>query len=143
MVGLEYGLQTGIWWGSAEYTRGEFCKAATVNALLMRNTAPTGRPLRSTAHRMAKYKPRRNIRTAGRHYHLPFPLERTRRVLRRARPAAGIRYGTTGRSTGKLPERTDQRGNRGEHHMGRRRATRSGRYLHIIQQGQPEIAGQS
>ena len=26
MVGLEYGLQTGIWWGSAEYTRGEFCK---------------------------------------------------------------------------------------------------------------------
>lgn len=28
MVGLEYGLQTGIWWGSAEYTRGEFCKAS-------------------------------------------------------------------------------------------------------------------
>ncbi|WP_340114825.1 RICIN domain-containing protein [Maribellus mangrovi] len=27
MVGLEYGLQTGIWWGWAEYTRGEFCKA--------------------------------------------------------------------------------------------------------------------
>lgn len=26
MVGLEYGLQTGIWWGSAEYARGEFCK---------------------------------------------------------------------------------------------------------------------
>ena len=26
MVGLEYGLQTGIWWGSAEYDRGEFCK---------------------------------------------------------------------------------------------------------------------
>lgn len=28
MVGLEYGMQTGIWWGSAEYTRGEFCKAS-------------------------------------------------------------------------------------------------------------------
>ena len=28
MVGLEYGLQTGVWWGSAEYTRGEFCKAS-------------------------------------------------------------------------------------------------------------------
>ncbi len=28
MVGLEYGLQTGIWWGPAEYARGEFCKAA-------------------------------------------------------------------------------------------------------------------
>lgn len=27
MVGLEYGLQTGIWWGAAEYVRGEFCKA--------------------------------------------------------------------------------------------------------------------
>lgn len=27
MVGSEYGLQTGIWWGSAEYARGEFCKA--------------------------------------------------------------------------------------------------------------------
>mgnify|MGYP000650539910 CR=1 FL=1 len=28
MVGLEYGMQTGIWWGWAEYTRGEFCKAS-------------------------------------------------------------------------------------------------------------------
>lgn len=28
MVGLEYGLQTGIWWGPAEYARGEFCKAS-------------------------------------------------------------------------------------------------------------------
>lgn len=28
MVGLEYGLETGIWWGAAEYARGEFCKAA-------------------------------------------------------------------------------------------------------------------
>jgi hypothetical protein len=28
MVGLEYGLQTGIWWGTAEYTRGEFVKAS-------------------------------------------------------------------------------------------------------------------
>lgn len=28
MVGLEYGLQTGIWWGPAEYTRGEFCKTS-------------------------------------------------------------------------------------------------------------------
>lgn len=28
MVGLEYGLQTGIWWGSAEYARGEFCKTS-------------------------------------------------------------------------------------------------------------------
>lgn len=28
MVGMEYGLQTGIWWGSAEYARGEFCKAS-------------------------------------------------------------------------------------------------------------------
>ena len=28
MVGLEYGLQTGIWWGPAELARGEFCKAA-------------------------------------------------------------------------------------------------------------------
>lgn len=28
MVGLEYGLQTGIWWGAAEYARGEFCKAS-------------------------------------------------------------------------------------------------------------------
>lgn len=28
MVGVEYGLQTGIWWGTAEYARGEFCKAS-------------------------------------------------------------------------------------------------------------------
>jgi len=28
MVALEYGLQTGIWWGTAEYARGEFCKAS-------------------------------------------------------------------------------------------------------------------
>lgn len=28
MVGMEYGLQTGIWWGAAEYARGEFCKAS-------------------------------------------------------------------------------------------------------------------
>lgn len=28
MVGMEYGLQTGIWWGPAEYARGEFCKAS-------------------------------------------------------------------------------------------------------------------
>lgn len=28
MVGMEYGLQTGIWWGSAEYARGEFCKSS-------------------------------------------------------------------------------------------------------------------
>lgn len=28
IVGVEYGMQTGIWWGSAEQTRGEFCKAS-------------------------------------------------------------------------------------------------------------------
>jgi Fibronectin type 3 domain-containing protein len=28
MVGLEYGLQTGVWWGTAELARGEFCKAS-------------------------------------------------------------------------------------------------------------------
>lgn len=28
MVGLEYGMQTGIWWGAAERARGEFCKAS-------------------------------------------------------------------------------------------------------------------
>ncbi len=28
MVGVEYGMQTGIWWGTAEYVRGEFCKAS-------------------------------------------------------------------------------------------------------------------
>lgn len=28
MVGVEYGLQTGIWWGTAEYTRGEFVRAS-------------------------------------------------------------------------------------------------------------------
>jgi hypothetical protein len=28
MVGVEYGLQTGIWWGTAELARGEFCKAS-------------------------------------------------------------------------------------------------------------------
>ncbi len=27
MVGSEYGMQTGVWWGSAERTRGEFCRA--------------------------------------------------------------------------------------------------------------------
>ncbi len=26
MVGLEYGMQTGVWWGAAELARGEFCK---------------------------------------------------------------------------------------------------------------------
>lgn len=29
MVGVEYGMQTGIWWGTAEYTRGEFVKASS------------------------------------------------------------------------------------------------------------------
>jgi len=28
MVGYEYGLQTGIWWGTAELARGEFCKVS-------------------------------------------------------------------------------------------------------------------
>lgn len=28
MVGVEYGMQTGIWWGTAEYARGEFAKAS-------------------------------------------------------------------------------------------------------------------
>ncbi len=28
MVGVEYGMQTGIWWGTAEYARGEFCRAS-------------------------------------------------------------------------------------------------------------------
>jgi hypothetical protein len=28
MVGAEYGMQTGIWWGTAEYARGEFVKAS-------------------------------------------------------------------------------------------------------------------
>ena len=28
MVGMEYGMQTGIWWGTAEQARGEFCKAS-------------------------------------------------------------------------------------------------------------------
>ena len=28
MVGVEYGMQTGIWWGTAEQTRGEFMKAS-------------------------------------------------------------------------------------------------------------------
>ncbi len=28
MVGVEYGLQTGIWWGAAENARGKFCKAS-------------------------------------------------------------------------------------------------------------------
>ena len=29
MVGVEYGLQTGIWWGTAELARGEFVKASS------------------------------------------------------------------------------------------------------------------
>ncbi len=28
MAGVEYGMQTGIWWGTAEYARGEFVKAS-------------------------------------------------------------------------------------------------------------------
>ncbi|MHB9056967.1 MAG: LamG-like jellyroll fold domain-containing protein [Paludibacteraceae bacterium] len=28
MVGVEYGMQSGIWWGTAEYARGEFVKAS-------------------------------------------------------------------------------------------------------------------
>jgi hypothetical protein len=28
MVGVQYGMQTGIWWGTAEYARGEFVKAS-------------------------------------------------------------------------------------------------------------------
>ena len=28
IVGVEYGMQTGIWWGTAEYARGEFVKAS-------------------------------------------------------------------------------------------------------------------
>lgn len=28
MVGVEYGMQSGIWWGTAELARGEFCKAS-------------------------------------------------------------------------------------------------------------------
>ncbi len=28
MVGVEYGMQTGIWWGTAELARGEFVKAS-------------------------------------------------------------------------------------------------------------------
>lgn len=28
MVGVEYGMQTGIWWGTADLVRGEFCQAS-------------------------------------------------------------------------------------------------------------------
>ena len=28
IVGIHYGMQTGVWWGSADATRGEFCKAS-------------------------------------------------------------------------------------------------------------------
>ena len=33
MVGAEYGKQTGIWWGTAEYARGEFVKATNGSRL--------------------------------------------------------------------------------------------------------------
>jgi hypothetical protein len=33
MVGVEYGMQTGIWWGTAELARGEFVKASDGNRL--------------------------------------------------------------------------------------------------------------
>lgn len=33
IVGSEYGMQTGIWWGSAEQARGELCKATFGNRL--------------------------------------------------------------------------------------------------------------
>jgi hypothetical protein len=33
MVGVHYGMQTGIWWGTAEYARGEFVKASFGNRL--------------------------------------------------------------------------------------------------------------
>ena len=36
MVGLEYGLQTGIWWGSAEYARAIVQRSSTVSQKLQR-----------------------------------------------------------------------------------------------------------
>ena len=34
MVGVEYGMQEGIWWGTAERTRGEFCQASNTGTRL-------------------------------------------------------------------------------------------------------------
>ncbi len=64
MVGVEYGMQTGIWWGHADLVRGEFCKVAE-NALLMPKTARLGRLQRCTVPRREKYRvllARRNVR---------------------------------------------------------------------------------
>lgn len=33
MVGSEYGMTTGIWWGTAEYARGQFCRATSGDRL--------------------------------------------------------------------------------------------------------------
>jgi hypothetical protein len=40
MVGVEYGMQSGIWWGTAEYARGEFCKASNGKRLAYNEHRP-------------------------------------------------------------------------------------------------------
>lgn len=40
MVGVEYGMQTGIWWGTAELARGEFCKASDGERLAYAENRP-------------------------------------------------------------------------------------------------------
>lgn len=40
MVGVEYGMQTGIWWGTAEQARGEFCKASSGERLAYAENRP-------------------------------------------------------------------------------------------------------
>ena len=120
MVGLEYGMQTGIWWGWAEYTRGEFCKASHGERLAYAEHRPNWtaasvyRAPDGKVQAFGGTSERQAVTTSYR-----FLSKRARRVLRRTRAATGIRHGASGRSTGKLPRRADQCRNRGEHHVGR------------------------
>lgn len=57
MVGAEYGMDSVIWWGTAELARGEFAKASMGCVWAMQNTAPIGPQLRFTALPAERYRP--------------------------------------------------------------------------------------
>ena len=81
MVGVEYGLQTGIWWGTAELARGEFVKASDGMRLGYTEHRPNWTA--ASVHRGpdGKVQAFGHFRTASRHNHLSLCLKRQRCVL--------------------------------------------------------------
>ena len=117
MVGLEYGMQTGIWWGWAEYTRGEFCKASHGERLAYAEHRPNWTA--ASVYRAPDGKVQAFGGTSERQ-----AVTTSYRFLSKERDVFFDGHGPQREYVmelpgGKLPRRADQCRNRGEHHVGR------------------------